>query len=210
LDWPGLDKVHPFRVKRLINENTIMAQLCNHDLPCPPCMDKVLHALKKHSLGYDADYDFFLKSIVRYLQSPESFTITEWVSFEDFIINEYCQNLLENILNKNDDCFQGQFNVEELKGIILQESRRQLKCHVEKELYLNITFSEDVLRSWLELMKVIKEKEIIWKSKKILRTNKHYICYLISFFLSSLSFLYAVISLGGGLSSIPLRVSSRF
>jgi hypothetical protein len=104
LDWPGLDKVHPFRGTRLMNVNTIMAQFHDHALPCPPCMDKVLHAIKTHSLGYDADYDFFLKTIVRYLKSPESFTITEWVSFEDFIIHEYCQNLLENLLNENSDC----------------------------------------------------------------------------------------------------------
>lgn len=42
---------------------------------------------------------------------------------------------------------QGQVNVEELKGIILQEFRRQHKRRVEKELYLNITFSEDILWS---------------------------------------------------------------
>jgi hypothetical protein len=54
LDWPGLDKVHPFKVMRSINENTIMAQFRDHALPCPPCMDKVLHALKNRTLGYDS------------------------------------------------------------------------------------------------------------------------------------------------------------
>jgi len=106
---------------------------------------------------------------------------------------------------------QGQVNVEELKGIILQEFRRQHKRRVEKELYLNITFSEDILRTRVELMKVLKEKEIIWKSKKIVKNLSNLIFrYSIPFFLSSLSFSYAVISLGGGLSLIPFRVSSHF
>ncbi len=76
-------------------------------------MDKVLHAFKNQTLGYDADYDVILQTIARYLQSPESFTITDWVSFEDFIINKYCQNLLGDFLNINADCCQGQSNEEE-------------------------------------------------------------------------------------------------
>jgi len=62
-------------------------------------MDKVLYALKNRTLGYDTDYNFFLQTIVKYLQSPETFTITEWVSFEDFVLDEYCQNLLAIFLN---------------------------------------------------------------------------------------------------------------
>jgi hypothetical protein len=166
LDWPGLDKVHPFKVTRSINENTIMAQFRDHALPCPPCMDKVLHALKNRTLGYDADYHFFLQTIVRYLRAPESFTITEWVSFEDFIIREYCQYLLGNFLSINADCCQGQSNEEELKSIILEEFGGQRQRRIKKESYLNLTFSEDILRSRLELMKVIEEKGIMWKTKK--------------------------------------------
>ncbi len=151
-----------------------------------------------------------MQTIVRYLEAPESFTITEWVSFEDFIIKEYCWNLLGNFLNINADCCQGQSNEEELKTIILEEFGRlgrQRQRRIKKESYLNLTFSEDILRSRLELMKVIEEKGIMWKTKKKVLTFKH--CYLISF-MSSLSFLHAVISLGGGLSLILLMVSSCF
>jgi hypothetical protein len=84
---------------------------------------------------------------VRYLQSPQSFTITEWVSFEVFILNEYCQNLLVNILNAHSDNIQGEFKKEELKRSILQEFRRRRKRWIDQELYLNMSFSEDVLRS---------------------------------------------------------------
>jgi len=147
LDWPGLDKIHPFRTTRCISAETIMAQFGDDALRCPSCMDKVLYALKHRTLGYDTDYNFFLETIVRYLQSPQSFTITEWVSFEVFILNEYCQNLLVNILNAHSDNIQGEFKKEELKRSILQEFRRRRKRWIDQELYLNMSFSEDVLRS---------------------------------------------------------------
>ncbi len=59
-----------------------------------------------------------------------------------FYRNKYCQNLLDNFLNINADCCQGQSNEEELKAIIVQEFGRQHKHCIKKELYLNITFSE--------------------------------------------------------------------
>jgi len=163
LDWPGLDKIHPFRVTRFISERTIMAQFRDHALPCPSCMDKVLYALKNRTLGYDTDYNFFLQTIVKYLQSPETFTITEWVSFEDFVLDEYCQNLLATILNVNTDSIPGEFEKEELRRRILQQFRRQRKRRIERELYLNMSFSEDILRSRVELLKIIKENEILCK-----------------------------------------------
>jgi len=95
-------------------------------------MDKVLYALKNRTLGYDTDYNFFLQTIVKYLQSPETFTITEWVSFEDFVLDEYCQNLLATILNVNTDSIPGEFEKEELRRRILQQFRRQRKRHYVK------------------------------------------------------------------------------
>jgi hypothetical protein len=107
---------------------------------------------------------------VRYLQSPESFTIMEWVSFEDFMLNEYCQNLLVNTLNAHSDNIQGEFNKEELKRSILQEFGRRQKHRIDQELYSNMSFSEDVLRSRVELFKVIKENEILCNSRNECKT----------------------------------------
>jgi hypothetical protein len=108
----------------------------------------------------------FFQTIVRYLWAPESFTITEWVSFEDFIIQEYCRYLLGHFLSINADCCQGQSNEEELKSIILEEFRGHGQHRIKKESCLNLTFLEDILRSRLELIKVIEEKGIMWKTKK--------------------------------------------
>jgi hypothetical protein len=47
------------------------------------------------------------------------------VSFEDFILNEHCQNLLVNILNAHSDNIQGEFKKEELKRSIPQEFGRR-------------------------------------------------------------------------------------
>jgi hypothetical protein len=132
LDWPGLDKIHPFRITRSISGNTILAQFHDHALPCSSCMDKVLYDLKNRRLGYDTDYDFLLQTIVKYLQSPESFITMEWVSFEDFVLNEYFKKRLDDILNMNADSIQGKFNMEELKESILKEFKRQHKHRVEK------------------------------------------------------------------------------
>ncbi len=97
------------------------------------------------------------------MQSPETFAITEWVSFEDFVLDEYCQNLLATILNVNTDSIPGEFEKEELRRRILQQFRRQRKRRIERELYLNMSFSEDILRSRVELLKIIKENEILCK-----------------------------------------------
>jgi len=114
---------------------------------------------------------------VKYLQSPESFIIMEWVSFEDFLLNEYFKNRLDSILNMNADSIQEKFNVEELKESILQEFKRQRKRRVEKELYLNITFAEDIARSQVELIKVIGENQILCKGVKNLKIMKDYVIY---------------------------------
>jgi len=90
----------------------------------------------------------------------------EWVSFEDFVMNEYFKNLLDDILNMNADSIQGKFNMEELKESILQEFKRQHKRRVKKELYLNITFAEDMARSQVELIKGIGENQILCKGVK--------------------------------------------
>jgi hypothetical protein len=63
LDWPGLDKIHPFRITRSISGNTILAQFRDHALPCSSSMDKVLYDLKNRRLGYDTDYDFLLQTM---------------------------------------------------------------------------------------------------------------------------------------------------
>jgi hypothetical protein len=48
------------------------------------------------------------------------------------------------MLNRNADSIQEKLNMEELKESNLQEFKRQCKHHVKKELYLNITFAEDM------------------------------------------------------------------
>jgi len=68
----------------------------------------------------------------------------EWVSFQDFLLNECFKNHLDNMLNRNADSIQEKLNMEELKESNLQEFKRQCKHHVKKELYLNITFAEDM------------------------------------------------------------------
>jgi len=173
LDWPGLDKIYPVRVTRSVNESTIKMQFHDHALPCPSCMDKVIYSLKHRTLGYDADYDFLLQTVVRYLQSPDSFSVLEWVSFEDFILIEYCSHLLDNYFNANVDTFQHQSNADDLKASILQDFRSKRKKRIEEECYLKITFSEDILRSRSEIIMLTEEKESIWRTNKKLSFYKH-------------------------------------
>jgi hypothetical protein len=42
----------------------------------------------------------FFKILVSYLKSPNLFSVNKWWSFEDFIVNEYCQHLLDNYFMK--------------------------------------------------------------------------------------------------------------
>jgi hypothetical protein len=63
----------------------------------------------------------------------------------------------------NADSIPGEFDKEELKRSILQEFRRQRERRIERELYLNMSFAEDILRSRVELLKIIKENEILCK-----------------------------------------------
>jgi hypothetical protein len=85
-------------------------------------------------------------------------------------LNEYCQNLLATILYMNAESIPGEFDKEELKRSILQEFRRQRERQIERELYLNMSFSEDILRSRVELLKIIKENEILCKIIKKCKT----------------------------------------
>lgn len=94
VDWPGLDAIHPVKVTRSMSENTLRRQFRHHVLRCPQCMDKVIHALKNRTLGYDMDYDFLLRMVVNYFKSPASFLVEEGTSFEDFIIKEYCRKIV--------------------------------------------------------------------------------------------------------------------
>ena len=94
VDWPGLDAIHPVKVTRSMSENTLRRQFCHHVLSCPQCMDKVIHALKNRTLGYDMDYGFLLRTVVNYLKSSAFFVVEEGTSFEDFIIQEYCRKIV--------------------------------------------------------------------------------------------------------------------
>ncbi len=60
------------------------------------------------------------------------------------VCNPQGGNHLDNIFNRNADSIQEKLNMEELKESNLQEFKRQCKHHVKKELYLNITFAEDM------------------------------------------------------------------
>ncbi len=70
----------------------------------------------------------------------------------------------------NADSIPGEFDKEELKRSILQEFRRQRERQIERELYLNMSFAEDILRSQVELLKIIKENEILCKIIKKCKT----------------------------------------
>jgi hypothetical protein len=70
----------------------------------------------------------------------------------------------------NAESIPGEFDKEELKRSILQEFRRQRERQIERELYLNMSFSEDILRSRVELLKIIKENEILCKIIKKCKT----------------------------------------
>jgi hypothetical protein len=52
-------------------------------------MDKALYSLGHKTLGYDAEYDFFLQTILVYFKSPNSFKIASRMSFEDIMATEY-------------------------------------------------------------------------------------------------------------------------
>jgi hypothetical protein len=122
-------------------------------------MDKFLIALKTKALGYDADYDFFLGMVLKCLQSPNLFSVNEWLSVEDFIMNEYCKHLLDKYCTENS--VQGPCSkIKKTKSSILIDFRYKRKKRIEKESYLKTTFAEDVLRSWAELMKLPKIQKI--------------------------------------------------
>ncbi len=70
----------------------------------------------------------------------------------------------------NAESIPGEFDKEELKRSILQEFRRQRERQIERELYLNMSFAEDILRSQVELLKIIKENEILCKGIKKCKT----------------------------------------
>jgi hypothetical protein len=81
----------------------------------------------------------------------------------------------------NADSIPGEFDKEELKRSILQEFRRQRERQIERELYLNMSFAEDILRSQVELLKIIKENEILCKGIKKCKNYVNVIyCYWIS------------------------------
>jgi hypothetical protein len=61
----------------------------------------------------------------------------------------------------------------ESKAIILQDFRSKRKKRIEEEYNLKIAFSEDILWSRSELIKLTQEEEIIWRTNKNLRSYKH-------------------------------------
>jgi hypothetical protein len=54
------------------------------------------------TLRHDTEYDFFTEKIITLLKSPTSFTtIVPRMSFEDFLITEYCIHILDTLLGKD-------------------------------------------------------------------------------------------------------------
>ena len=91
VDWPGLEKIYSVKVTRMNDESTIIAQFGEHAVLCPEYIDKVLYSLCNKTLRHDTEYDFFTEKIITLLKSPTSFTtIVPGMSFEDFLITEYC------------------------------------------------------------------------------------------------------------------------
>jgi hypothetical protein len=97
--------------------------------------------------------------VLNCLQSPKLFSVDEWSSFEDFVINEYCKHLLDKYCTENsvqEPCSK----IKKIKSSILIDFRCKWKKRIEKESYLKTTFAEDVLRSQAELMKLTKIQKI--------------------------------------------------
>jgi hypothetical protein len=156
VDWPGLDKIYPVKVTRAITESTIVTEFGDHALCCPQYMDKVIYSLKNRTLGFDAEYIFFLQTVVKYLQSPNPFSVVDEMSFDDFMVNEYCNDLINKFIRVNAVSFQGQQSKDKFKNRILPVFKSKRNKRKEKESYLNTTFAEDILRSRAELMKLMK------------------------------------------------------
>jgi hypothetical protein len=79
---------------------TLMQQFHSNVLMCPNFMGNILYSLKNQKLGYDVDYDF-LRTALKYLQSPILFIYDAGTCFEDIIVKEYYR---KNEIVKNFIC----------------------------------------------------------------------------------------------------------
>jgi len=156
VDWPGLDKIYLVKVTRMLNESTIVRQFGVHALCCPQYMDKVLYSLGNKTLGYDAEYDFFLQTILKFLKSPNSFKIAAGMTFEDFMVMEYCIHLINRFLSNNASSFKSRGTKEKYRSRVIIEFMRKRNKRKANEVYLKISFAEDILWSRVELLRLFK------------------------------------------------------
>jgi hypothetical protein len=148
VDWPDLDRIYYLvKVTRTLNKSTIVRQLGEHALCCPQYMDKVLYSLGNKTLGYDAEYCFFLQTILAFLKSSDLFKIAAGMSFEDFMVKEYCIHLINRFFSYNAITFKSKCTKENFRRAVLLDFMRKWNKQKENELYLKISFAEDII--WL-------------------------------------------------------------
>ncbi len=116
-------------------------------------MDKVIFSLKNQTLGHGAD--FFLRTVLKYLQSPSSFVVEDGASFEDIIITEFCKQMIRSYGSKVG--FERKLRKSRVKEEILKNFASVRRKRNNEELYLSFSFSEDVRRSHGELLKILSD-----------------------------------------------------
>jgi hypothetical protein len=153
IDWPGLNSIYPVKLTRSITLNTLSRQFGTHILHCPPSLDKVLYSISKNkNFGCDAEYSFLLETTRRYLENPTSFVIENSMTFDDFLIKEFCMYFIDKY---NKDLKTSVEIKASIKRKAMSTFMNARKKRILEEAYLKPTFAEDFQRSHGELSKIL-------------------------------------------------------
>ncbi len=85
---------------------------------------------------------FFLRTVLKYLQSPSSFVIEDGASLEDIIIMEYCKQHIRSYGSEVE--FERKLRKSRVKEEVLIDFSSVQRKHNKVESYLSFSFSEDV------------------------------------------------------------------
>lgn len=156
-DWPGLGDYYPVKLTRAITKESLCEQFPGHVHFCSPSMDKVLCAIKEQKLRTKDDCYFFLTVISNFMDAPGKFleSVNAADDFEDFCIGQYCGFVAQEFL---DSAFPRQYRKQFKKKLEVLSKHSAIRDKRKRsEAYLNITFSDDVRRSFGELWQLLKK-----------------------------------------------------
>ena len=96
---------------------------------------------------------FFLRTVLKYLQSPSSFIVEDGRCFEDIIVKEYCKQFIRSYSGKAE--FQSKLRKSRVKEEVLMQFESVRRKRNKEESYLSFSFSEDVRRSRGEILNIL-------------------------------------------------------